>query len=767
MSRHARSAVALVLAVYGVACAAPISAQTTVAVAPSLSNVILGVTVNGIAVSDGAPLLESADGALYARADDLTTWRLQLPKVDAVRSGQDAYYPLAAVDGLTLQRDAATETIALLVPPDRFQQTVVAYTNVRPQPVSGNGVFANYDIDLEHVGPLSTSRFSLDAGTYAAGGLLEVSGNAYRGGASTTIAENGITWSRDNIAHETTLRLGDAFTGGGTFANSVQFRGIQWATNHAVDPSDNVQPLPTFTGVAAGPSLVQIYANGRLIDATPVPEGPFSIPSNVGGAGTQNYTVVVTDAQGRKSEYSQPYYLDASLLRAGRSEFSYAAGLASQSTFAVGQKTIVQGLERYGITNRLTAELTFTDAEQKLAGANVAWSPGTIGTFVVGTGEAAVGTARALLHDFGYSFSTAVFAFAASTHRSPALFTGGSDGTGIQTNAGADVVARYAPWIQSAIRAEYHESRTGDLTEAHTVSLGYTRNIGRAAAVTFSVGHVSGTQNGSRADVFLSRNFGGGRSLSVGYGKGNGGVIGSPNAASVAYQQTQQGVEGVGYSVGTDQRDGTALSAAIDDSSALGDATAIYSHGEGAAIFESHFSGGIAFGSGRPFATRRIDSSFATVETGYPNLPVLLNNVVVAKTDASGRAFVPTLAPYRENQISIDPSSLPIDVAVETDKHVIPLPHTGVRVRFATTSSGAVTLRLVLGNGEAALTGSTVSVAGKDVSFVAKDGLVFLTNVAPGPTAIVVTAADKTCTAHFTIPENISTLPDLGTVRCD
>jgi outer membrane usher protein len=55
-----------------------------------------------------------------------------------------------------------------------------------------------------------------------------------------------------------------------------------------------------------------------------------------------------------------------------------------------------------------------------------------------------------------------------------------------------------------------------------------------------------------------------------------------------------------------------------------------------------------------------------------PDIPVYLENQVVAHTDQGGRALVSNVRPYEENHISIDPLTLPMEATVnEIEKTVV------------------------------------------------------------------------------------------------
>jgi outer membrane usher protein len=168
------------------------------------------------------------------------------------------------------------------------------------------------------------------------------------------------------------------------------------------------------------------------------------------------------------------------------------------------------------------------------------------------------------------------------------------------------------------------------------------------------------------------------------------------------------------------------------------------------------------------YAARSMAAPFALVEVGYPQVPVYRNNVLAGVTDKNGRLLVPMLAPYQVNTISIDPSSLPFGVTVETDKAFVPLPNTGRVVKFATLSLGAVTFHIVFTNGKPMPPGLELhNEMNGETTHVGSAGLVYVENVKPGKLTMRASGNFGSCEAHVQIPQHIMNVPDLGKIACE
>ena len=138
------------------------------------------------------------------------------------------------------------------------------------------------------------------------------------------------------------------------------------------------------------------------------------------------------------------------------------------------------------------------------------------------------------------------------------------------------------------------------------------------------------------------------------------------------------------------------------------------------------------FADGQFFASRKVQDSFALVEVpGYPDVGVGFQSSVLTRTDASGKALVPQLLPYRANSIRLDPSELPINAELDTiEMVVVPPARSGVKVSFPVRSGRGALVRIVLEDGQPAPAGAEIELAGDSKEFfVARRGEAFVTGL--------------------------------------
>ena len=116
-------------------------------------------------------------------------------------------------------------------------------------------------------------------------------------------------------------------------------------------------PLPSISGTAQVPSLLDVYVNNVLAYSQQIDEGPFRVTGlpNVNGLG--QIQMVLRNAQGAQQVVTGSYYTSQDLLAKGLSDFSYDAGFVN---YNYGQQGSYYGefaataTQRYGFTDKLT-----------------------------------------------------------------------------------------------------------------------------------------------------------------------------------------------------------------------------------------------------------------------------------------------------------------------------------------------------------------------------------------------------------------------------
>lgn len=121
--------------------------------------------------------------------------------------------------------------------------------------------------------------------------------------------------------------------------------------------------------------------------------------------------------------------------------------------------------------------------------------------------------------------------------------------------------------------------------------------------------------------------------------------------------------------------------------------------------------GAIGYAEDRLFASRTIDDAFVIVDAGVPELPVLLDNREVARTNARGWAVITEARSQQTNRVGVDIAALPVQYAMPMDvQSVVPPLGAGALAVFE-VSDGGVLLSVQDAHGQPLPTGAAVTVS--------------------------------------------------------
>jgi outer membrane usher protein len=235
-----------------------------------------------------------------------------------------------------------------------------------------------------------------------------------------------------------------------------------------------------------------------------------------------------------------------------------------------------------------------------------------------------------------------------------------------------------------------------------------------------------------------------------------------------AYTSVQQDLPtdaGMGYRLSLSSSEEQDASVAYQGRA--GTATVDYASRNGATGVRVGATGAIALTSAGAMTARRLDQSFAVVQVAdYSGLTVYVDNQPVGRTDAGGRVLVDSLRAYERNEISVDPTEVPLDGSLAMASiDVTPAYRSGAVVQFPVSRAHAATMRLAQPDGTPVPAGATATVGDRQFP-VALDGLLYAEGLA-GAMRVTVRWLDGECAVVARRPAGKDALPDLGTLRCD
>ncbi|WP_343552962.1 fimbria/pilus outer membrane usher protein [Pantoea sp.] len=558
------------------------------------------------------------------------------------------------------------------------------------------------------------------------------------------------------------LTMGETSTPGDIF-DSVQFRGVQLASDDNMLPDSLRGFAPVVRGIARSNAQVTVEQNGAVIYQTSVAPGAFEIRDLYPTASSGNLDVTVREADGSETRFVQPFSAVPGMVRDNQLRFSFSGGQYRSWSTDVRTPNFLQGTAQYGVSNATTLYGGLLGADNYQA-------------IVTGIGQG-LGTLGSLSLDV--------------THAKSRFEDG-------PTRSGQSYRAQYAKDIMqsgtSFVLAGYRYSTEGyyDFTEANELLRNrsfnnddqfdfwrrtHNKRSRMQAQVSQQLGDLGSISlTGYKQDYWGSD--GSERTLMLGYHFNYAGASFSLNLSDTRtpYSDSDRSLylgisvpldrwlagSSASYGLNRDNRgrtsnqlglNGTALDNRLNWSvnesvanqgagnsgalngqytGAYGSASAGYYYNDSSQQFSTGLSGGVV---AHPYGvTLSQPLSDTSVLVRVPDAQgVSVRNQRGVATDWRGYAVVPYATPYRKNNISLNTESLPDNVDVEeTAKTVVPTRGALVLADYK-ANVGARVLANVLFKGKPVPFGATASlmVNGQAVSnsFVGDNGDLYLSGV--------------------------------------
>ena len=749
----------------------------------------------------------AANGDYLVKLQDLVTLGFISPRGSIVMLDGEANLSLRSMDGVRFSFDPKKLTLDITADPALLRgQTLQLRPDNRIRGVvpHENSAFLNY--------AFSSSRDTAKTGTglgiaLEAGGrvgdyLLLANGNTIEDAAGrrkfVRLLSNVTYDDRDNLRRTV---AGDFFTPSRELSNGVSLGGLSISKLYSLNPYFIQFPSKTINGIVATPSNVDVFLDGQQVSSQKIQPGSFQLQNLLAYGGARNVQVIVRDAFGRTQQFNYSFYFSDQPLQQGLHEYSYNAGAIRQD---YGLKSnqygplAFSGFHRYGFTDAITLGL-------RAEGTKGLFNAGPIASIVLnsaGVVNAALATSSAAGKKgaaglLSYNYQSRLFGIGMSVRHDWGEYASlGNPITVSNRNTEASLYGSLYLQHYGSISLSHSRLSTRSISAAATYSaLGQTLGstalsdrrttslsyyaplVSGRAALQASLSHISDVE--ARNEFYLGLIY----FLDKDY-SASANLRGDANERTTVAQFTkiQPVGEGLGYVASVESSGGASATNTLANSRAQYNAPVAIVQAElsqrqsgSQSIQTSRLSlaGGVAYVGGQTALGRPITESFGIVKVGeIAGVAVAVNGQPMGKTDANGTVFVPTLAPYFDNDVTISPENVPIDYTIpSTLKRISPSLRGGAIINFEVTKIQAFTGQLVMQKG-----GKRTPLELQEISFLSagknqllqtgRGGEFYVENLPAGSYAATATIPGGTCTLTLNIPKSTETFVSLDDVTC-
>ncbi|HGK6031924.1 fimbria/pilus outer membrane usher protein [Acinetobacter baumannii] len=761
------------------------------------TRLFLNVFVNSTSSNDLISVNKDQDEKLYIRARDLKTLRLKLDE----QISDSQWVCINDLNGIQFKYLENEQSLKLNIPSDMLTgyavdlngQQITSPHLLKMKPL--NAAILNYSLyntitnDENVFSGSAEGIFNSAIGNFSSGVLYNGSNETSYSHEKWVRLES--KWQYVDPEKVRIYTLGDFISNSPDWGSSVRLAGFQWSSAYTQRGDLVTSALPQFSGSAALPSTLDLYVNQQKIYSGLVPSGPFDIKQLPFISGNE-VTLVTTDATGQQSITKQAYYFSSKILAKGINEFSvdvgvprYNYGLFSND---YDDATFASGAIRYGYSNSLTLSGGAEASTDGLSNLGTGFAKNLFGFGVINADIAA----SQYKDENGYS---ALLGLEGRISKNISFNTSYRKVFDNYFDLARVSQIRYLKDNQMTSEPQNYLSYSALADEIFRAGINYNFYAGYGVYLGYnqikysdnSYKLVSANLSGS-----LNKNWGFYTSAYKDYenqkdygiyfalrytpsSRVNAITSISNESGKTTYRQEingfsdpQIGAFGWGGYVERDQ-DANQNNASIYGSYR---ARAAYLTGRYNRIGDNDqvavsATGSLVAAAGRVFAANEIGDGYAVVTNAGPQSQILNGGVNLGKTDKSGRFLIPSLVPYQENHIYLDPSYLPLNWSVKsTDQETVVGYRQGSLIDFGAKQVVSGLVKLVDQNNSPLLPGYTVHINGHEESIIGYDGEVFIQNLLKQNKLEVDLLDHGSCQVDFTYNGNQYSTKKLGPYVC-
>ncbi|WP_436463024.1 fimbria/pilus outer membrane usher protein [Acinetobacter seifertii] len=763
----------------------------------NFTQLFLNISINSNASEDLFSVKQSKDEKLYIRSGDLKTLRIKMDE----HIPDSQWVCINELKGIQFKYLENEQSLNLQVPASMLSDYSVDLTG---QPTTNTNLLKMKPLNAAILNYSMYHTITNDESIFS--GSAEGIFNSALGNFSSGVLYNGS--NETSYSHEKWVRLetkwqyvdpekvriytlGDFISNSSDWGSSVRLAGLQWSSAYTQRGDIVTSALPQFSGSAALPSTLDLYVNQQKIYSGLVPSGPFDVKQLPFISGNE-VTLVTTDATGQQTITKKPYYFSSKILAKGINEFSvdvgvprYNYGLYSND---YDDATFASGAIRYGYSNSLTLSGGAEASTDGLSNVGTGFAKNLFGVGVINADIAA----SQYKDENGYS---ALVGLEGRISKNISFNTSYRKVFDNYFDLARVSQIRYLK--ENQINAESQNYLNHSALADEIIRAGINYNFYPGYGVYVGYNQIKYSDNSYK---LLSANLSGSLNKNWGF-------------YSSAYKDYENHKDyGIYFALRyTPSTRVNAISSVSSDSGRLTYRQEVFvlsepqvgsfgwggyvernqdTHDNNASVYGSYraraayltgrynrigdndqvalsATGSLVAAAGRIFAANEIGDGYAVVTNAGPQSQIINGGINLGTTDKSGRFLIPSLMPYRENHIYLDPSYLPLNWNVKsTDQKTVVGYRQGTLVDFGAHQVISGLVRVVDKNNSPLLPGYSVRINGQQDAVVGYDGEVFVPNLLQQNKLEVDLLDHGSCQVEFTYNSNQYSTKKLGPYIC-
>ncbi|NUE93860.1 fimbria/pilus outer membrane usher protein [Acinetobacter seifertii] len=763
----------------------------------NFTQLFLNISINSNASEDLFSVKQSKDEKLYIRSGDLKTLRIKIDE----HIPDSQWVCINELKGIQFKYLENEQSLNLQVPVSMLSDYSVDLTG---QPTTNTNLLKMKPLNAAILNYSMYHTITNDENIFS--GSAEAIFNSALGNFSSGVLYNGN--NENSYSHEKWVRLeskwqyvdpekvriytlGDFISNSSDWGSSVRLAGLQWSSAYTQRGDIVTSALPQFSGSAALPSTLDLYVNQQKIYSGLVPSGPFDVKQLPFISGNE-VTLVTTDATGQQTITKKPYYFSSKILAKGINEFSvdvgvprYNYGLYSND---YDDATFASGAIRYGYSNSLTLSGGAEASTDGLSNVGTGFAKNLFGVGIINADIAA----SQYKDENGYS---ALLGLEGRISKNISFNTSYRKVFDNYFDLARVSQIRYLKDNQITSEPQNYLNYSALADEIFRAGINYNFYPGYSIYVGYN--QIKYSDNSYK---LLSANLSGSLNKNWGF-------------YSSAYKDYENHKDyGIYFALRyTPSTRVNAISSVSSDSGRLSYRQEVFvlsepqvgsfgwggyvernqdTHDNNASVYGSYrarvayltgrynrigdndqvalsATGSLVAAAGRIFAANEIGDGYAVVTNAGPKSQILNGGINLGTTDKSGRFLIPSLMPYRENHIYLDPSYLPLNWNVKsTDQKTVVGYRQGTLVDFGAHQVISGLVRVVDKNNSPLLPGYSVRINGQQDAVVGYDGEVFVPNLLQQNKLEVDLLDHGLCQVEFTYNSNQYSTKKLGPYIC-